>query len=102
MVTIEVSGETNPLSLQNVVNSLVLAASSNPQQVQTGTKQLQNWERLPTYHAFLQVRLVLFEMMPHMKLTCDAAGRLLRSICTSRGPLPLYNPTEERNRQILA
>lgn len=54
MVAIEVSGETNPLNLQNVVNSLVLAASSNPQQVQTGTKQLQNWERIPTYHAFLQ------------------------------------------------
>lgn len=54
-VSIEVPGESNPLSLQNVVNSLVLAASSSQQQVQTGTKQLQNWERTPAYHAFLQV-----------------------------------------------
>ncbi|KAJ5403372.1 hypothetical protein N7509_003243 [Penicillium cosmopolitanum] len=53
-VSIEVPGESNPLSLQNVVNSLVLAASSSQQQVQTGTKQLQNWERIPAYHAFLQ------------------------------------------------
>jgi hypothetical protein len=54
-VSIEVPGESNPLSLQNVVNSLVLAASSSQQQVQTGTTQLQNWERIPAYHAFLQV-----------------------------------------------
>lgn len=80
MVAIEVSGETNPLNLQNVVNSLVLAASSNPQQVQTGTKQLQNWERIPTYHAFLQVCLVESEMILCTKLTFDPAGCLPRSI----------------------
>lgn len=72
MVTIEVSGEANPLSLQNVVKSLVLAASSNQQQVQTGTKQLQNWERVPAYHAFLQVGLVDIGSCYALKLIFDA------------------------------
>ncbi|KAJ5625877.1 hypothetical protein N7510_002186 [Penicillium lagena] len=52
--TIEVSGEANPLSPQNVLNALVLAASATQQQVQTGTQQLQNWEKQPMYYSFLQ------------------------------------------------
>ncbi|KAJ5084640.1 hypothetical protein NUU61_009219 [Penicillium alfredii] len=51
---IEVPGETNPLSPPNVLNALVLAASSTQQQVQTGTQQLQNWEKQALYHSFLQ------------------------------------------------
>ncbi|CAG8878417.1 unnamed protein product [Penicillium nalgiovense] len=51
---IEAQGETNPLSPQNVLNTLVLAASSSQQQVQTGTKQLQNWEKQGMYYSFLQ------------------------------------------------
>lgn len=62
-VSIEVAGEANPLSLQNVVNALVLAAGSNQQQVQTGTKQLQNWERTPAYHGFLQVSSEHFQVI---------------------------------------
>ncbi|KAJ5818437.1 hypothetical protein N7474_004028 [Penicillium riverlandense] len=52
--TIEVSGEANPLSPQNVLHALVLAASTAQQQVQTGTQQLQNWEKQPMYYSFLQ------------------------------------------------
>jgi uncharacterized membrane protein YjjP (DUF1212 family) len=52
---IEAQGETNPLSPKNVLNTLVLAASSSQQQVQTGTKQLQNWEKQGMYYSFLQV-----------------------------------------------
>jgi uracil DNA glycosylase len=52
---IEVEGEANPLSAQNVLNALVLAASSTQQQVQTGTQQLQNWEKQGMYYTFLQV-----------------------------------------------
>ncbi|KAL4779600.1 armadillo-type protein [Aspergillus varians] len=51
---IEVSGESNPLTPQNVLNSLIQAASSTQQQVQTGTKQLQNWEKQEKYYTFLQ------------------------------------------------
>ena len=53
---IEVAGESNPLTPQNVLNSLVQAASSTQQQVQTGTKQLQHWEKQEKYYTFLQVR----------------------------------------------
>lgn len=54
---IEAQGETNPLSAQNVLNTLVLAASSSQQQVRTGTEQLQNWEKQGMYYSFLQVSL---------------------------------------------
>ncbi|KAE8152145.1 armadillo-type protein [Aspergillus avenaceus] len=51
---IEVVGESNPLSPQNVLNALMLAASSTQQQVQTGTQQLQNWEKQEKYYTYLQ------------------------------------------------
>ncbi|KAJ5246110.1 hypothetical protein N7468_001093 [Penicillium chermesinum] len=54
MVMIEVAGEASPLSYQNVVNTLAMAASSNQQQVKVGTQQLQNWQKQPTYHSLLQ------------------------------------------------
>ncbi|KAJ5911583.1 uncharacterized protein N7473_000886 [Penicillium subrubescens] len=52
--TIELPGEASPLTHRHVVDALVLAASSTQQQVQTGTKQLENWERKALYHAMLQ------------------------------------------------
>lgn len=52
---IELAGEANPLTLHNVLNALILAASSTQQQVQTGTQQLQNWEKQEMYYTYLQV-----------------------------------------------
>ena len=52
---IELPGEANPLSLQNVQNAIALAASSTQQRIQTGTQQLQNWEKQEMYYTFLQV-----------------------------------------------
>lgn len=57
---IELPGEANPLSPQNVQNALALAAGSTQQQVQTGAAQLQNWEKQEKYHTFLQVQGFLF------------------------------------------
>ncbi|OOF97151.1 hypothetical protein ASPCADRAFT_12484, partial [Aspergillus carbonarius ITEM 5010] len=51
---VELAGEANPLSPQNVLNALVLAASSTQQQVQSGTQQLQNWEKQANYYTLLQ------------------------------------------------
>ncbi|PWY95481.1 importin 11 [Aspergillus sclerotioniger CBS 115572] len=51
---VELAGEANPLSPPNVLNALVLAASSTQQQVQSGTQQLQNWEKQANYYTFLQ------------------------------------------------
>lgn len=56
---VELPGEANPMDLQNVLNALVLAASSTQQQVQTGTQQLQNWEKQEKYYTFLQVLALL-------------------------------------------
>lgn len=51
----EVPGEASPMDQQNVLNALVLAASAVQQQVQTGTKQLQYWEKQKMYYPTLQV-----------------------------------------------
>lgn len=56
---VELPGEANPMDLQNVLNALVLAASSTQQQVQTGAQQLQNWEKQEKYYTFLQVLSLL-------------------------------------------
>jgi hypothetical protein len=52
---IESQGGTNTLSAHDVLNTLVLAASSNQEQVRAGTAQLQIWEKQGMYHSFLQV-----------------------------------------------
>lgn len=51
---IEVPGEANPLSENLLVHSLRAASSSVPHQIQTGTKQLQQWEKSPGYYVHLQ------------------------------------------------
>ncbi|TKA74604.1 hypothetical protein B0A55_05436 [Friedmanniomyces simplex] len=51
---IEVPGEANPLNESLLVHTLRSAASSDPNQIQTGTKQLQQWERSPGYYRHLQ------------------------------------------------
>ncbi|KAK2875967.1 hypothetical protein FQN49_001488 [Arthroderma sp. PD_2] len=53
-VAIEVPGEANPLTLQNIIHALTSAASSSQQQVQSGASQLQNWEKQPGYYSLLQ------------------------------------------------
>lgn len=57
---IEVPGEANPLSAQQVCLALQSAGSSQPLQIQTGTKQLQSWETQSGYHALLHVCGFLF------------------------------------------
>ncbi|MCJ1358736.1 MAG: hypothetical protein MMC33_008736 [Icmadophila ericetorum] len=55
---IELQAETNPLNERNLYNTLVRASSTNPQQVQTGTQQLQNWEKESYFYATLQTILI--------------------------------------------
>lgn len=52
---VEVPGEANPLTAQNLLNSLAAAASSVQQQVQIGTQQLQHWEKQIGFYPLLQV-----------------------------------------------
>ena len=51
---IELPSEANPLTPQNLYDVLARASSSNQHQIQTGTQQLQNWERKPGFYISLQ------------------------------------------------
>ncbi|KAF2093794.1 ARM repeat-containing protein [Rhizodiscina lignyota] len=51
---IEAPAEVNPLTDRILYNVLVSASSSDPNQIQTGTKQLQQWETQKGYYSLLQ------------------------------------------------
>ncbi|KAF2265528.1 ARM repeat-containing protein [Lojkania enalia] len=51
---IEVPGEANPLTEGILFHVLRSAASTDPQQIQTGTKQLQEWEKQKSFYPLLQ------------------------------------------------
>ncbi|KAF1955056.1 ARM repeat-containing protein [Byssothecium circinans] len=51
---IEVPGEANPLTEGILYHVLRSASSTNPTQIQTGTKQLQEWEKQRRYYPLLQ------------------------------------------------
>lgn len=56
---IEVAGEAAPLTDGILYHVLRSASSADPLQVQTGTKQLQQWEKAPRFYPLLQVRVSL-------------------------------------------
>lgn len=51
---IEVAAETNPLTEGILYHVLRSASSADPTQIQTGTKQLQQWEKAKGYYPLLQ------------------------------------------------
>lgn len=51
---IEVPGEANPLTEGILYHVLRSASSSDPTQIQTGTKQLQTWEKTAGFYPLLQ------------------------------------------------
>lgn len=51
---IELPQEANPLNPETLYTVLTRASSTNQQQVQSGTQQLQNWERQPGFFRSLQ------------------------------------------------
>ena len=52
---VELAAEANPLNNDILINILKSAASSDQQQIGTGTKQLQRWETEKGYYSSLQV-----------------------------------------------
>ncbi|PSK60542.1 hypothetical protein B9Z65_692 [Elsinoe australis] len=52
--SIEAPGEANPLTETTLLHVLQSASSSNQHQIQTGTKQLQQWEKSPGFYKHLQ------------------------------------------------
>ncbi|ODH45246.1 hypothetical protein ACO22_00242 [Paracoccidioides brasiliensis] len=59
---VELPGEANPLTRQNIFNTLVNAAGNTQQQVVAGGQQLQNWEKQPNYFSLLQDIFVDFSL----------------------------------------
>ena len=63
---VELPGEANPLQYSTVLDVLTSLMSgfegSSGQRLQTGTKQLSNWEKKAHYHSLLQV--ALFQLPP--------------------------------------
>ncbi|EME83472.1 uncharacterized protein MYCFIDRAFT_203653 [Pseudocercospora fijiensis CIRAD86] len=51
---VAVPGEANPLTEAQIVHTLQSAASSDPIQIQSGTKQLVQWEKTPLFYRHLQ------------------------------------------------
>lgn len=51
---IEAEGEADPLSENGLVSTLQSAASTDLNQIQSGTKQLTRWEKQPGYYRHLQ------------------------------------------------
>jgi hypothetical protein len=51
---IEVPGEANPLTEGILLHVLRSASSTDPTQIQTGAKQLQEWQKAPRYYPLLQ------------------------------------------------
>lgn len=100
---IEVPGEANPLTPQNVLNALILAASSTTQQVQTGTKQLANWEKREQYHLLLQVLfscstmtiLLFLSVWLTIRYVAYCIGLFPRLLRPFRSQISRNNPTEE-------
>ena len=54
--SVEVPGEANPLTEGILFHVLRSASSTDQTQVQTGTKQLQQWEKAQGFYPLLQVR----------------------------------------------
>ena len=67
---IEVPGEANPLSAQNVFHTLAAAASNDQQQIKSGAQQLQNWEKKPGYHSLLQSLFIDSSLPVEVRYLC--------------------------------
>jgi len=52
--SIEAPGEANPLTENTLLQTLQSASSNDPQQIQSGTKQLQQWEKASGFYRHLQ------------------------------------------------
>ena len=52
--SIEAPAEAQPLTVDELYRVLLSASSSDPHQIQSGTKQLQNWESLNGFYSGLQ------------------------------------------------
>ena len=98
--SIEVPAETTPLTNQFLFQILQSAASNNPAQIQSGTKQLQHWETSPGFFSTLQVR-EFYIRSDRALLTVDFSVNIFGQIITRRRPKSCDFAAEKWYRQIL-
>lgn len=67
---IEVPGEATPLSIQTLYHTLAAASSTYPQQIKSGTQQLQNWEKQSGYYSSLQSIFVDASLPVEVRYLC--------------------------------
>lgn len=96
---IEVPGEANPLTEGILYHVLRSASSTDPNQIQTGTKQLQVWEKSSGFYPLLQV---CDDFLGYLHSADLLPVCLPRQVSPDRSPLPRHHSTQERHRQILA
>ena len=60
--SIEAPGEASPLTETTLLHVLESASSSNPNQIQSGTKQLQQWEKAAGYYKLLQSVFIAYSL----------------------------------------
>jgi len=94
---IEVPGEANPLTQANLFHVLRAASSAEPAQVQTGTKQLQTWERAQGFYPLLQTVFVDTSLpFPVRYLAViqlkNGVDKYWRKTATKYAPLPHSHP----------
>lgn len=95
---IEVPAEANPLTEGILFHVLRSASSTDPNQIQTGTKQLQEWGKARGYYPLLQA--CVSPLISRRWLT--TAGCIPRQVPPVRGSVPRHHSAQERHRQVLA
>src|SRR4051812_32922890 len=81
---IEVPGEANPLTEGILFHALRSASSSDPTQIQTGSKQLQQWEKTKGFYSLLQVRrLSLITKLPLIQSSVSFSTKASRWRCAT-------------------
>lgn len=95
---IEVPAEANPLTEGILFHILRSASSTDPHQIQTGTKQLQEWEKAAGYYPLLQV----CSASDISDWQLNSADCFSRQDPPVRSSVPRHHPAQERHRQVLA
>jgi hypothetical protein len=106
MEAIELPGEANPLSYDALVRNLAIGSSggSNTQQLQTITKQLQEWENQSSY--FVELQSVFINQGLPYEVRYLAILQLLQAVSNklswSRGGINKQDKSKVRSRLLIA
>ena len=93
--SIEAPAEANPLTNRSVFHVLQAATSNSQPQIQSGTKQLQNWETHPGFYSTLQVITLCTSTLTWFTTFC--AVSLYRQVTPRGSTVSGHSSAEEWN-----